>query len=399
MTTSLPDCIAWPLLAFMATVVAVRFFFYARNQYDTYLNHTLALLFGANLLRDRTIENALADAGVLTITTSQQLSLVAMIFTGGEFIGFVTLWSQLPLNKTRRRQRVVRIVAVLLAVGFWAAAHRARVAGLPLEVSGGWDGVLAWVLLVSLLLVLAVQFLRMAYTESVRPEARRPERLLAAGAAVLGVAIAATSISAVALAVLEQLGWVHSIDYRLHVHGVNFFYEAVAACMMASVPWLRTLTARAGLDPTSRRWRRLQPLCADMTAAVPESAFELKVHNAARRKTTLDLHQTTVQIRDALLRLRPYFHDLQAAEITAFLDRHSVSPRRRDAAVHALQLAHAVSARAAGVGVSAPQADVVVHSRSTTLDQEAAELLRLAHWWPRAQTFDDNWTQQPEMST
>jgi hypothetical protein len=299
-------------------------------------------------------------------------------------------------TRARRQQRVLRAIAIALAIAFWLAASRARAAGETLEVSGGWDGVLAWTLLVSLLLVLAVRMCQMAYQEITRPEARRQERILASGAGVLGVIIGISSISAPVGAAVDQLGWIETTQTRMTTYGYNFFLEAFGACLIASVPWLRAIIARAGLNATSRHWRRLQPLRAALTAAVPESAFDLKVHTNGRRKTTLELHQTTVQIRDALLRLRPYSHCLDEVAAAAFISGHSVPAAQRAAALETLQLVHAVRVRAEGASPAELEPGAVVHSRSTNLDQEAGELLRLARWWPAAQAFDDNWTQTPE---
>lgn len=159
------------------------------------------------------------------------------------------------------------------------------------------------------------------------------------------------------------------------------------------MPFLLAAFARAGYDVTSRHWRRLQPLRDTMITAVPEAAFELRAPNPSRRKTSLDLHQTTVQIRDAILQLRPYFRDVPPAEAEDFTTH--VPARHRQGAIDALQLARAVQAKAAGATPAPIDASVVLSSRSTNLDEETAELLRLARWWPHAEAAA---TRQPEMS-
>ncbi|AQA06986.1 hypothetical protein BVC93_31305 (plasmid) [Mycobacterium sp. MS1601] len=99
MTTSVPAYLTWPLLVFMVIVVITRYAFFRSNQYDTYFNNTLALMVLSNLLRERAIENVLADHGILSITAAQQLSLAVMIFAASEFIGFISLWARLSPNK------------------------------------------------------------------------------------------------------------------------------------------------------------------------------------------------------------------------------------------------------------------------------------------------------------
>ena len=44
-----------------------------------------------------------------------------------------------------------------------------------------------------------------------------------------------------------------------------------------------------------------------MTSVVPESSFNLEHDDHRFQKTTLQLHQTVIEIRDAILQLRPYF--------------------------------------------------------------------------------------------
>jgi hypothetical protein len=121
-----------------------------------------------------------------------------------------------------------------------------------------------------------------------------------------------------------------------------------------------------------------------MTEDAPASAFELRHPNTRRQKTPLDLHQTTVQIRDAILQLRGYFHDIAPSQADLFVQRYSIPTHQHDAALAALQLANAIHTKAAGASPTPVDTTVILQSRSTNLEQETAELLRLARWWPHA---------------
>lgn len=384
MTATVPAILAWPLLAFMGSVVLLRYAFFNHSLWERYLNHTLALMFASNLIRERAVQDLLDNAGIMTITTAQQLSLALMIFTAAEFMGFITMWSRLSPHDVRRRQRYHRLAAILLTIAFFIAAAPARAAGQTLEVYGGWSSVLAWSLYVFLLCVLAIQLIGMCLKELLKPNARRHEKMLAASGIMIGLSIGVTSIEAPVLAALEELGWLYSRDYRISLHGFIFFTESVGANVLAAMPFLLATAARAGFDSTTRRWRRLQPLRDSMITAVPEAAFELKVPSTSRRKTALDLHQTTVQIRDAILQLRPYFRDVPIAVTDRFIAAHSVPGEHRHDAANALQLAYAVRAKAEGIPPSPIDSATVLQSRSTNLDEETEELLRLARWWPDA---------------
>lgn len=384
MTATVPASLAFPLLACMAAVVALRYIFYNHSQWERYLNHTLAFMLAANLIRERAIQDGLRTAGIMTITTAQQLSLALMIFTAAEFMGFITMWAQIPPQEARRRHRYHRLAATLLAAAFLIAATPARTAGQTLEVRGGWTSVTAWAFCVFLLCVLAVHLISMCVEELQRPSAQRQELFVAASGLILGLSIGITSIEAPVLAALEELGWLHSSDYRTTLHGFNFFAESVGANILAAIPFFLAAAARAGCDSTSRRWRKLQPLRDSMIAAVPEAAFTLKAPNVSRRKTQLDLHQTTVQIRDCILQLRPYFHDVPDTIVDTFLTTHSVPATQRRDAVVALQLANAVSAKAFGMPAAPASTGLGGRSRSANLEDETSELLRLARWWPAA---------------
>ena len=116
MTATVPAILAWPLLAFMAAVVSLRYVFFNHSQWERYLNHTLAFMLASNLIREQAVQDALASAGIMTVTTAQQISLALMIFTAAEFMGFITMWTQLSDAEARRRQRYHRLAAVVLAV-------------------------------------------------------------------------------------------------------------------------------------------------------------------------------------------------------------------------------------------------------------------------------------------
>jgi hypothetical protein len=155
----------------------------------------------------------------------------------------------------------------------------------------------------------------------------------------------------------------------------------------AAVPLAVKLISSLGLNPSSRSWRELQPLRQSLRTVVPECAFDLADDESGRRKSELQLHHTVVEIRDAILRLRPYFHEIPHQDLLRFLEvPNGVPARDHDAGVAALHLAHAAKAKAAGSTPEPLEVDSasIVASRAATLDEEAAELVALAKWWPAA---------------
>jgi hypothetical protein len=384
MTAIVPSVIAWPAITFMVILLAARWRWCRSNLYEAYFTNLMAFLLLAQLLRDPNVEAVVSRSALVTVTTAQQLGFAAMIFAGTEMIGFTTLWTRLSPVEARRSHRYYRLAAVILCVAYLAAATRARVAGQTLEVSGGWDAILAWTFYLTMILVLGARIIWMFASELPKSTHNREILLAATGGLILGIVVLTVSMEALVLAMTDQLGWTNTVDGRLWFHGFLFFYVALAAYLLGAVPLAVKLRAYLGLDPISRNWKRLQPLLLSLTTVVPESSFDLEHDDHRSRKTTLQLHQTVIAIRDAILRLRPYFRDIAPPELTQFLNANSVPTCDQDAATRALQLAHAARAKTAGATPSPTDMALVVRSRSTTLDEDAAELLKLAKWWKPA---------------
>lgn len=391
MTSTVPSWIAWPLIVAMGVIIAIRCRWFSKSLYDVYFNNTLLLMLIAQLLREDAVENTLQRYAVMTITMAQHLSLVLVFFMAAEFMGFITRWSGLSPEETRRRHRYHRIAASILAAGFFAGTTRARVSGQLLEVAGGWDNVIAWGLYAVLPVALAVQMVKMCIREIRRPDAKLRERLVAGSAIPIGTAIGITTLIAVFLELFEQLGWAHTLNYRLDKHSYIFFWEAIGTTVVAAIPVVVAFIGSLGMDPTSRKWRQLQQLRLDMNAAVPGTALEIMHGSAGRRKKPLQLHQSTVEIRDAILKLRPYFRDVTPEIERQFFAKYPVPQDQRKEASLALQLSSAVAAKGSGAEAPAPtDAAMIASSRPATLGEETAELLRLSRWWPTAKI----WTEQ-----
>ncbi|WP_131829367.1 DUF6545 domain-containing protein [Mycobacteroides abscessus] len=381
----------------MMITLAVRYTWFNQTLYDNYLSNTLTWMLVTQLLREHSVEQLLSKAALMSVTLAQHLSMATMSFIAAEFMGFVALWSHLSpraaeltseaAQQARLRQRYHRLAALFFAGAFLAVTTRTRVSGQVLELAGGWDNVLAWALFAAMPVTLSAQMTTMCIAEFRRDRATRRERLLSVGAAVIAAIVGINCLVALFLAIFEELGWVHSIDYRLKTHPVYFFLVAAGTMLAAATPCVLALIARLGSDHISRNWRQLQRLRSDMTAAVPGTAFELRGQPAGRRKTLLQLHQTTVEIRDAILQLRPYFRAVDQDVREQFLREHSVPKDQHEDAMFALQLAAAVRAKAAGdTGTTEVDAATTARSHSTNLYEETTELLRVSRWWPQAQT-------------
>ncbi|MCV7339854.1 hypothetical protein MHAE_05637 [Mycobacterium haemophilum DSM 44634] len=388
MSSTVPGAIAWPFITFMAIIVVARYRWFNNNLYGRYLNNTLALALLAQLLHEHLVQDTLSMAPA----DAQQLYGAVVGFVGTEFIGFTLLWTGLSAAKTRKKHRYYRLAALVLCAAYLICGTGARALGEPLEVAGGWDRVAAWTFGMTMLLVLAVHLVWRSVLE-LRTVAQRRERLIAISTLLLGALLALTCLQDMGLPIADQLGWTNTADYRLRFHRSINFYTAAGVCMIAAVPCLMKLLGCLGLDPISRSWRKLQPLRQSMRTAVPECAFDLDIDDHRHLKTTLQLHQTVVEIRDAILQLRPYCREMPRHHLVGFLGKANTVPaREHDAAIEALHLAQAVRAKAAGATPEPREVALIGVSRATNLEEEVTGLLKLAKWWPAAYATSEHTT-------
>lgn len=384
MTTAAPSWLTWPALVAITIIVLARYRWFNTTRMEVFFNNALATMLVSNLLRESAIQTLLEHHGVMTISTARLLSLAVTILGAGEFIAFVAVWAHPEKYTASYHNLLNRCLSVALAIAFMVAAEPARRAGQTLEDFGGWSSILAWALLITNLVVLAFQILRISITELVRGGLKPRERMVTVAGIGIGLAIGASSINALVTAILGEFGLVDSASILTWIHSRCIFYETVATAAIAAVPLAMAASGALALDGTSRRWRALQPLRRDLAAVVPATTFQIE--NPRRRKSALELHQTNVAIRDSILLLLPHFRDVEPARVAQFHHRFTIHQgRQRFYAEQALRLADALTARAAGdPPANVEGARMPVLKRSADLEDEAAELLRLARWWERA---------------
>lgn len=380
----MPGIIAWPLIAFMLLVLAGRYRWCNNNLYEKYFNSTLVFLGLAQVLREQVVDNVLVRTHFMTMPGTWQLSTAVMSYSYTEFIGFTLLWSGLSEAETRRKHKYYRLAGILLVAGLLISGTRARIAGESLEFTRGWESVLTLTCVTTMLMVLAVRMIWLSLRE-LRIARRRRERLIAISTLAMGVAGVANVVQEAALQMSDQLGWTHTADFRQQYHASGLFFMIVGVFATAAVPLAIKLVRSLGLDPISRSWYTLQPLRQALRTVVPECVFDLDDDEPGRRKTELQLHHTVVEIRDAILRLRPYFREIPDQEVIGFLTKpHAVPARDHASAIAALRLAHAAATKAAGGAKQPFDSALAVTSQASTLREEAAELVALATWWPAA---------------
>ena len=386
--STVPGVIAWPVIVFMTLVLVGRYRWFnnSNNLYARYFNSTLAFLLVAQILREHLVQNMLVRTSFMTMPGTWQLGTAVFGYSFTELIGFSLLWSGMSEAETRRTHRYYRLAAVLLVAGFLISGTRARIAEEPIELTKGWQSVATLSCLTTMLMVLATHLIWNSLRE-LRTVSSLRERWIALSLLSMGLVAVGVVLQEAALQIFDQLGWTHTADYRQQSHAAGLFFGILSPFVIGAVPLAMKLLGSLGLDPITRSWRKLQPLRQAMRTVVPECIFQFDDNEPGRRKSELQLHHTVVEIRDAILGLRPYFREIPHHDLIRFLDDPNALPARgHHPAITALRLAHAARAKAAGTIPEALHADseLIVTSRAATLEQDAAELLELARWWPDA---------------
>jgi hypothetical protein len=367
-------------------VLVGRYRWFNNNPYERYFNYMLGFLLVAQVLREHLVQNMLVRTSFMTMAGTWQLGTAALGYSFTELIGFSLLWSGMSEAETRRKHRYYRLAGVLLVAGLLICGTRARIAEEPLEFTRGWDSLTTLSCLTAMLMVLATRVIWRSLRE-LRTVSSQRERWIALSLLAMGLVAVGVVLQEAALQIFDQLGWTHTAEYRQQSHAAGVFFGISAPFVIAAVPLATQLLGFFGLDPITRSWRKLQPLRRAMRTVVPECVFDFDDDEAGRRKSQLQLHHTVVEIRDAILRLRPYFREIPHHDLIRFLDEPNAVPARgHDAALAALRLAHAARAKAAGTMPEPLDVDsaLIVASRAATLEEEAAELVTLAEWWPAA---------------
>lgn len=376
MVSSVPGYLAWPVLAFTAVVLVLRYALCNASLVEKYLNNTLALCLACNLLRERIIVDFLADHHV-AYKISEALSGVSLNLAFIEFLGFTALWSGSSQQTARRNHQRYRVAAIIFMVPLFIFRISDYVPPGN-EVQGASNLWLAASVLVMVLpALLVIQTLRLAVREWRRGDVKQRERIVTAGLVSVGLALLLGCV----ITAVSMFSGSHP---PVEVVGHSVFWLITAYYTLATIPVIRTLIAYAGLDRNSRDWYALQELQCDLAAAVPETVFDTTAATWGRQKGALDLHQSIVQIRDGILLLRPYFGEVTEKDAARLFPPDARwRTGQREAAIQALQIAVAIRAKREGrVSPQSPGGAIRSNSSPANLAEEVAELVRVCKWWP-----------------
>lgn len=379
MTSPIPGLITWPVLTGLALVLAGRWWLLRDSIVDRLINRGLTAALSEHLLREAWFEQSLAwllpgdDSDVVNI--ARQLSLGATVLTVSNVYGIAKLWAGADPAHTWRRQWRYDLVAITATAVILIAGTPARRADQLIDQALGWPAVVVWVAFSLPLGATAVLVGRMSVRE-MRAGGDTTWQERALYTVVLGNAVGMGILAVVCPieTTINVMTGQPSFDPEMHWKAWSgFALSAVAVPAVITVPLISTLLTHMGWDRTGRYCRRLRPLWADLTAAVPEIVLELRRDHYGRADPAIRLHRMTVEIRDSLLHLKRYSDSPDDLAATGGAPH-----------IYARRIAEAIATKAAGHPPSAsrftPRHQVQPGARDLTA--ELRQLLALAKAWP-----------------
>ncbi|MFI6171694.1 MAB_1171c family putative transporter [Nocardia sp. NPDC051052] len=287
-----------------------------------------------------------------------QFFLFCSVLAAANLYGLAKLFVGADPATARDRQRIYNVAAVL-------AGTTVVLVGTP-EGSGGagfWArAVLSWTVFNMPLLVAGVHITR-ACLRDIRVEASLLKQVPYIGLLALATGWFIGAGLTVVQAFDGKPPGTISIEWSL----VSCLF-CILVAFVTAVPLAQVILARAGWDRTGRNLRRLEPLWRDLTAAVPEVVLPAGV--GLGRDSESRLYRMTVEIRDALLHLRPHLSvdDVPESSVETY----------------ATQIARAARARERGITPLGAPPSHFQQISARDMTSELGYLLDLARHWPRA---------------
>lgn len=266
--------------------------------------------------------------------------------------GFARLLDGGDTRTAIRRQRIYDRIAVV--------AGGVVLVGIVVAPQRDW-GLTVWSL-TSVPTALSGMLMTRACVRELRTGGITAKERLTYGALLI---VAGYAASATVVALVRMVTGTRPDEQGL-IWAIGTYATLVLLAGLIGIPLWNAVLVRAELDRAGRCCRRLRPLWRALTDAVPEVVLARPSSGSTSR-----LYRMTVEIRDALVQLRPYAPDAEA---------------HTDIREYARCIAQAVQTKAAG------GSPVTASGRATPVDlrdrtDELRYLLALAAEWPKARAL------------
>lgn len=308
MTSSAPAAVAWATIGFsvLAAILRLVWLHGPGRPGDRLVTYGLLFAVGAALLRERTVQNALRDAGIFDVGFTRQLGTVFIVLTFAPLVLLALSWSETWPQRSTRTSRVVWVAVYVSSAVMLVVGSHARSLGQYIDRTQGWQTVVYFALFSAWCgatgIVVSAASIRDLRAGDLRPSHRMTYVLIL----VVGVWATEEAVSILASAVCAATGTGQAfVDFRFEANESNFIYLLLLGALPASAQVMTELALRLQVDPASRALRRLTPLWSALVTAcaqeIPRPSQQDPSAGPQRR-----LHRMTVEIRDCLLVLGRY---------------------------------------------------------------------------------------------
>ncbi|SKH67442.1 Uncharacterised protein [Mycobacteroides abscessus subsp. bolletii] len=379
MTTAIPGYISWPVFACFVLVLAFRRRWLGTGLAARHRNRALTYLAATHLASEPQVQHLLATTIPTTAGTTSQIPLALLLLTCPEVIGIIAMTDGLDPDTLVRGYRHYRIATVVTIAVLYFVAVGPRRQDQPIALASDNSEVLAAAIW-SILSVTAATVILWQLTKNLRQtRTTTAQRLIAVELGAIAALICLPGLSIFTLALLERLDLAYTLPVRQAIYSYASFGALLAALPLALGPCFVAAQALLHRDTNGRTWRKLQPLWTDLTTAYPDTILNPPPQRL-QPVTDFQLHRIIIEIRDALLQLAPHITELTDTDRQQLAQACGQSTVDQDA-LQALQIANAIAHSASTDPSSSSSAPLAA---TATREDELAQLIDLATWWPTA---------------
>ncbi|MFC9895002.1 MAB_1171c family putative transporter [Nocardia sp. NPDC127579] len=373
MTSAIPAAVQWPVFGFVALVLIGRYLLVAQTILDRLASRALLLGLLCDLLRNDTVQRAIAAAlwmfdDAYVIDLARQASFGPLLLSIMCLFGMARIATS-PTDESTvwRRQRRYDAAALIAIAVMLAAGTPARAHGMLIDEYHGWPAIIVWLAYYSVLGASSLAIIRIMVIELRSGDNTvREIAIYLVVLAYFGV-LALESVYLPAQTVAAVLTDSPARDPSMQSKALSAFIALIVGAAILTVPLLGAVVVRAGWDRPGRHCRAIRPLWRDLTRVYPEVVLERPTTDSISQ-----LHRMSMEIRDCLVRLHRYVPED---------DMHG------DLRTYAHRISAAIGAKRSGQPprASSPGRFTATSARRD-LAAELAELVELARIWRREVT-------------
>lgn len=313
MTSSAPPLIAWAILGFsmLASILRLLWLFDSARPSERLVTYGLLLGTASGLLRERAVQDWLADLGVFDIGFTRQLSTVVMVLTFVPLFLLAASWSDRWPTRAVRVSRFVWAAGCASAILMLMVGSHARALGQYIDRTRGWQTPVYFAFFSAWCGVTGALMAATSIRELRAGDLRPLHRFTYLTIMVVGLWALEEAVSIFVSSLCAATGTGRAfVEFRFRANENNYVYLLAGGAVVAASAVVAEVARRLRIDPASRAVRQLNPMWEDLVGACPEIPRPTRPdsHMTPRHR----VHRMTVEIRDALLVLGRFAEPMPA---------------------------------------------------------------------------------------